>query len=397
MSASSRRWVIVFALVGLAAAGASLFIHYRILTQAGYVSPCDINSTFSCSNAYRSQYGSLFGVPVALFGVLWFALVILLTMVAGRGPESVQESLPGYLFAFSTVGLAVILYLAYAAFFVLKELCVFCLVTYAAVIALFCLSGVVTSIPMTSLPRRALRDLRVLVATPLALLIAVVFVAAAGSALAFFPRSGQAAAAPVSVEALPQDTRSDFEQWWTSQRRETLPVSNEGALVLIVKFTDYQCPACSQTYFDLRPLLAKYEGEMPGAVRLVSKDYPLDQSCNPRLPQTFHPAGCAASVAVRLARQHHRDADMEQWLYSNQQGLTPAAVREAARTIGQVEDFDAQYAKALEGVRADIELGQMLRVSSTPTFFVNGIRTNGLQPALWDEAIRLELQRARKR
>jgi protein-disulfide isomerase len=141
---------------------------------------------------------------------------------------------------------------------------------------------------------------------------------------------------------------------------------------------------------------------MPGAVKLVSKDYPLDQSCNPSLPQTINPAACAAAVAVRLADQHHRRAEMEEWLYSNQQGLTRDTVREAARRVGGVNDFDAQYDTALQGVKADIALGQQLKINSTPTFFVDGIRmpprgtTEGLQPAGWDEAIRLELKRAGK-
>lgn len=404
MSTTIRRWVLLSAVIGLAAAIASTNVHYRILTQPAYVSPCDINATFSCSDAYRSQYGSLFGVPVALFGLLWFAFVIVLTAVASRGPAAVRESLPAYLFAWSTVGLAVVLYLAYAAFFVLKELCVFCLVTYAAVIALFCLTGVATSVPMTSVPRRALRDLRVLAATPVALLVAIAFLGAAGGAIALFPRGGQAqiasaaqaagqlaAATPVSA-----DTRSDFEQYWSSLPREIVPVSNEGAAVLVVKFTDYCCPACSSSYFLLQPLLAKYQAEMPGAVKVVSKDYPLDQSCNPNMPQTLHPAGCAAAVAVRLAGEHHREAEMQDWLYSNQQGLTPASVRQAAESVGHVTDWDARYAAAIQAVKSDIELGRLLKVAWTPTFFVNGVKLpqNGLQAQYWDVAIRFELKRA---
>jgi uncharacterized membrane protein/protein-disulfide isomerase len=398
MSTTIRRWVLLFAAVGLAAATTSLYIHYRILAQPGYASPCDINATFSCSDAYRSQYGSLFGVPVALFGVLWFAFVIVLVAVASRGPAPVQESLPGYLFAWSTIGLAVTLYLGYAAFFVLREFCVFCLVTYAAVIALFCLTGVATSIPMTTLPRRALQDLRLLVTRPVALIVAVLFLAGAGSAIAFFPRAGQMPAEQPTATALPKDTRSDFEQYWAALPRQILPVSNDGAAVVIVKFTDYQCPSCSRTYFELQPILAKYQAELPGAVTLVSKDYPLDKSCNTALFQTIHPGGCTAAVAVRLAAQHHRAAQMEEWLYSNQQLLTPATVREAARTIGGVTDFDAQYQRTVEAVQSDIALGQLVKVQSTPTFFVNGIRVpeNGLQPAYWDLAIRFELKRAGK-
>ncbi len=396
MSSTARRLVLLCAVIGLAAASASLYVHYQILTQPGYTSPCDINATFGCSNAYRSPYGSLFGVPVALFGVLWFAFVIVLLVVSWRSAAGVQENIPAYLFALSTIGLAVVLYLAYAAFFILKELCIFCLVTYAVVIALFCLTGIATTIPMTTLPRRAFRDLRLLVATPVALIVAILFLVGAGSALAFFPRAGLGSAQQPSPKTLPQDTRSDFEQWWASQPRVTVPVSNEGAAVLIVKFTDYQCPACGASYFEMQPILASFNAEMPGAVKLVSKDYPLDQSCNPRLPRTIHPAGCAAAVAVRLAREHHRDAEMEQWLYSNQQGLTPAIVRQAAQTVGQVNDYDQQYAKALEGVKADIALGQLLNVGQTPTFFVDGVQTTGLQPDYWDLAIRAELKRAGK-
>jgi uncharacterized membrane protein len=407
MSTTVRRWVYLCAVIGLAAASSSLFIHYRLLTQPGYMSPCDINATFSCSDAYRSPYGSLFGVPVALFGVLWFAFVIVLVAVASRGPAAVGESLPGYLFAWSTIGLAVTLYLAYAAFFILKELCVFCLVTYAAVIALFIITGSATAIPMLSLPRRFVRDLGVLVARPAALVVAVVFLAASVLGIVFFPRNltpAQQAVADAATPAQPlsTDQRSDFEQFWAAQPREIVPVSNEGAAVLIVKFTDYCCPACSSSYFMLNPILAKYDAEMPGGVKLISKDYPLDQSCNPSLPQTVHPAACAAAVAVRLADQHRKRAEMEQWLYSNQPGLTRDIVREAARTVAGVADFDAQYDRTIEAVKLDITLGQQLHVMSTPTFFVDGVRvpargtTSGLQPAGWEEAIRLELKRAGK-
>ncbi len=415
MSKIVRRWVLLCAVVGLAAATASLYVHYHLLTQVGYASPCDINATFSCSDAYRSQYGSLFGVPVALLGVLWFAFVIVLVLVSSGGPTSVQEGLPAYLFVLSTIGLAVILYLAYAAFFVLKELCIFCLITYAAVIALFCLTGAATTVPMTTLPRRALRDLRVLVTTPVALIVAILFLAAAGSAIAFFPRADQSAMAAMATAAgeqavatpVSEDTRSEFEKYWASLPRETVPVSNEGAAVLIVKFTDYCCLGCSATHFMLQPILAKYQAELPGAVKLVTKDYPLDQSCNPSLARTLHYAACAAAVAVRLAAERHRATQMEEWLYSNQTvtgkdgravQLSPAMVRDAAQKIAGVTDFDQQYDGAIQAVKPDIAMGQLLNVAWTPTFFVNGVRIPelGIQPQLWDLAIRLELKRAGK-
>ena len=49
----------------------------------------------------------------------------------------------GAALAGSTLALAVILYLGYASFVLLKVLCVYCLITYAAVIGLFAFLGFV--------------------------------------------------------------------------------------------------------------------------------------------------------------------------------------------------------------------------------------------------------------
>ena len=79
--------------------------------------------------------------------------------------QTVRESVPGYLFVLSTLSLAVVLYLGYASFVLLKAVCLLCLTTYAAVIGLFLVSGAATSFPMTTLPRRAARDARVFIAS----------------------------------------------------------------------------------------------------------------------------------------------------------------------------------------------------------------------------------------
>ena len=106
-------------------------------------------------------------------------------------------------------------------------------------------------------------------------------------------------------------------------------------------------------------------------------------------------AACDAAVAVRLAREHNRGEEMEEWLYTHQAGMTPATVRQAAREIGQVTDFDAKYAATLELVKADVALGTQLDISSTPTFFINGVKVEGQwAPQYFDQAIAYELQHA---
>jgi protein-disulfide isomerase/uncharacterized membrane protein len=401
MSATGARLSLVFALLGLGASTAAAYVHYRVLADPTYLSFCDVSATFSCTQVYSSRFGSWQGISVAVFGTIWFALATLLSMAGLTARHEVRESVPAYLFAGSTLSLAVILYLGYASFVVLKLVCVLCLITYAAVIGLFIVSGAATSIPMLSLPRRAAADLKVLASNPIAIALALLFVGGAGSVLAFFPRDGAAAAdaaASASETGAAEQARasSELERFMASSVRLPLVVPAEGAKVLIVKFNDYQCPACGSSHAAYKPILEKYAKSNPGEVRVVLKDYPLNPQCNANLTTMLHPGACDAAVAVRLARLNNRAEAMEEWLYGNQATLTPETVRQAAREVGQVTDFEAKYASTLEAVKADIAYGKQLAVRSTPTFFINGVKVEGaMAPQFFDQAIAYELQHAK--
>jgi protein-disulfide isomerase len=190
---------------------------------------------------------------------------------------------------------------------------------------------------------------------------------------------------------------SEFLRYWESQPRAQIPVPNDGAAVLIVKFSDHQCPSCAQTHFDYKPILAKYRQQFPGAVKFVVKDYPLEDECNAAVNRPMHPAACDSAVAVRLARAAGREEQMEDWLYTNSAILTPGAVRQAARDIGQVADYDGQYQTVLSQVKTDIALAQILNIRVTPTFFINGVRLDGGLPvAYFEMALQYELKKAGK-
>jgi len=392
MSKTSARLALAFALVGLGASVAAAYVHYQVLHNPLYTSFCDINATVSCTEVYQSRFGTLWGVPVSIFGGIWFVCAALLSVGGMTARPQVRESIPGYLFALSTLALAAALYLLYASVFILKAYCPMCLLTDAAILGLFIVSGAATSVPMTTLPGRLTRDLRVLVANPLAIAVTVLFVAGAATTLAFFPREGSGepgAAAPAAATA---DQRNELEQFMAQAPRIPLVIPRDGAKVLIVKFNDFQCPACGHSYLSYKPVLAKYESQAPGAVRMVLKDYPLNPNCNAN-SSMVHPAACDAAVAVRLAREHNRGAEMEDWLYTHQTGMTPESVKQAAREVGQVTDFEAKYASTLDLVKADVALGTQLDIRSTPTFFINGIKVEGEWATLYfDQAIAYELQ-----
>ena len=81
------------------------------------------------------------GTPVALFGAGYYVVVAAAPGGVGAGRrEACATNAVGYIFALSTVGLGVSLFLAYTSFFVIKAVCLMCLVTYGAVVGLFLVS-----------------------------------------------------------------------------------------------------------------------------------------------------------------------------------------------------------------------------------------------------------------
>jgi uncharacterized membrane protein len=395
MTPKARNLLVAFSLLGLGASAAATYVHYNLIQNPDYSSFCYINATVTCRAAYLSRYGSVGGVPVAVGGLLFFTWVLLMLWGA-RGKSAIKDSAPAYIFAGSTLALAVVLYLAYASFFILKEVCPLCVATYVAVVGVFVISGGASSVSMSSLPSRFLRDLRVLVATPLALVVALLFVAGASWGMTVFPRESdrpQARPAPT----LNDDQKSELARWWELQPKvANFPFENGDAKVLVVEFADFQCPHCRDAYFGLKPVLDKYAAN-PKDLKFIFKTWPLNSHCNASVPGANFVASCEASALYVMARQKGTGDALRDWFFVHQNEITPDTVRSDATKIAQVADFQAGYDKALQEVKTDAAVGSSLNVHSTPTFFINGraLPAGAIAPQYMDQIIQLELSRAK--
>ena len=401
------------ALAGVAAAAVSTYVHAQMVSDPAHVSFCDINARVSCTQVYQSRYGSIAGIPVALGGVVWFAGVLLLVLASARGPAASRENVDGYLLVWSTVGLAVAMYMAYASFFVLQTVCLLCLVVYVAVVGIFVLAGSASATPVTRLPAATATDISRLVRRPVGLALTIAYAVAAVGGAAWFVRADRAPALmasaagesdePGAAPATPAAQQNEFERYWRAQPRVDFPLpasaARPDAAVIVVKFNDYQCPACANTERIYAPIFAKYASSHPGAVAQVTLDFPLDPECNDETPNGQHDSACEAAVAVRLAGAVSPDARerMAQWLYANQAAFERDAIVEALGDIAGVDAarFDARYAAEIEQVRLDIATGAELPVEATPTYVINGVLLRGgLAPQYFDAALAYELARA---
>jgi protein-disulfide isomerase len=151
-----------------------------------------------------------------------------------------------------------------------------------------------------------------------------------------------------------------------------------GAPVVLVMFSDFQCPFCKEEAKMIRQnLLSAY----PKEVRLYFKDFPLEQ---------IHPWAKTAAIAGRCIFRQTPAAfwGFYDWVFDHQGEITPENVKaklvEYVSSKGtQVEPL--QFAQCLDTRATVAEVdknaaeGRLLQINSIPTLFINGRRLVGNQ------------------
>jgi len=146
----------------------------------------------------------------------------------------------------------------------------------------------------------------------------------------------------------------------------------QGAPVVLVEFSDFQCPYCKAEAQELRKnLLASY----PTQVHLYFKTFPLEQ---------LHPWAKAAAIDSRCVYKQNADAfwSYHDWIFEHQADITPENLKdkvlEWAKGVKEVDALklgQCMDAKATEAeVKQDQAEGQALEINGTPTLFINGRR-----------------------
>ena len=115
--------IIALSLLGLLTSLYLVNDHYSHANSA-----CDINDVVSCSLVNSSIYSELFGIPVAIFGAIWFVILIGLTLHSLKNHLILQ----GLVF-WNVLGVLFVLYMIYAEF-MLRAICPFCTIVHIVVI-----------------------------------------------------------------------------------------------------------------------------------------------------------------------------------------------------------------------------------------------------------------------
>jgi len=141
------------------------------------------------------------------------------------------------------------------------------------------------------------------------------------------------------------------------------------AKVVIVEFSDFQCPFCAR----VGPTLAKINENYPDDVKVVFKNLPL----------AFHNKAMGAAQAAEAAGNQGKFWEMHDLLFKNQRTLSEEKYVEWAGQLElDVEKFkkDMASAEVKKRIEADKREASKLGVTGTPGFFINGRFLSGAKP-----------------
>lgn len=129
------RWLpittMVMAVAGLAIAGYLTYEHFTASTTLA----CTDTGVINCLKVTTSAQSKVFGIPVAVLGLLYF-----IGMVPVNLPVAWRSRSPAVRrgrIAASVVGVAFVFYLVYAELFIIDGICLWCTAVHVLTLALF--------------------------------------------------------------------------------------------------------------------------------------------------------------------------------------------------------------------------------------------------------------------
>jgi protein-disulfide isomerase len=160
------------------------------------------------------------------------------------------------------------------------------------------------------------------------------------------------------------------------------------APVMIVEFSDFQCPFCRKVQPTLKNLLAKYEGK----IGLAYRDFPL---------RGMHGQAELGAESSRCASEQGKFWEYHDLLFANPDKLNRVGLLELAHSAKLDE---GQFASCLSSgkhraeVEKDLQDGIRAGVMGTPGIFINGTPLSGAQSeSAFERVIESELAKSEKK
>ena len=383
-------FIIILGAVGL---GICLYLysfHIELLIGEIKSGPlCGADNDLGCHSVAAGPYSSMFGIPLALWGAIFFSAIALLGVGGIIFWRDTGRVFLRWAFFLAVLGLGFDIYLAYTMIFKIQALCWLCTATYAInfLILIVLLKGVWRE-PRPRISLRAIFpgakdaqgiDLYYRNVIKGLLIGGILLSAVAGIA-----------GSQLLSKTLTEDDREylvKLKKNLSQQKPKVIEVKNrpvlgsDDATVTVVEFSDFLCPYCAKAsrYIKLA------ESGARDKARFVFRHLPLDKSCNRSVRSDVHPGACLLAEGAVCAFEQNKFWQYHDLAFETEGSISLTVVMDNASKIGlNLGEFKRclDSGRGLRVVREDIEVALNAGIKSTPTLLINGRRLRGV-PKPW--------------
>ncbi|TAE52137.1 MAG: disulfide bond formation protein DsbA [Nostocales cyanobacterium] len=166
-----------------------------------------------------------------------------------------------------------------------------------------------------------------------------------------------------------QQARQEFIQDLRSKTQSIIAASptigSTELKTVLIEFSDFECPYCSEAQKTLKQLLAKY----PDQLTLVYKNFPLYQIHDQALP---------SARSAYAAQQQGKFWEYHDALFANQKRLGEKLYLEIAKKLNlDLAKFKNDRNLADSAIQKDLQLAEKLGLSGTPSFIIKSQNVAG--------------------
>ena len=369
----------LLSLIGLCISAYLTVMHFGLLTgDVSLGGACGAES--DCNGVISSRYGTLLGLPVSVWGMLYYILTgtlssAVLLLRREDSPAFVRATL-----SLTALALAFDAYLAWAMTTRIQGLCTLCVATYAVNVLIL-----LTTLPAARALRGLPNGLRALLPSPAGLVrpadpfyyreVLKLFLLGVGL-------GGSAVVLAISLSltnAMYQAQKAELVrllEYLRSARALSIPTQGlpargpKDAPISIVVFSDFMCEKCklASKYFDI--VAANHRETM----RITYVSCPSDKACNPYADQTLHQGACVLARAGLCADRQGRFWEFHDAVFADPSRVAPEKLSQYATRAGlNPGALEACMAEPdSTGIAAQVTLAAAAGVTATPTSFING-------------------------
>ncbi|MGZ3723865.1 MAG: vitamin K epoxide reductase/DsbA family protein [Bdellovibrionales bacterium] len=342
-------------------------------------SVCNLSAKFDCDAVAASNYSSVFGMPIALWGAATNAVLFALILFSWLEWTEFPERLKRWTALLAGLSFATSIVMALISLTQMQSYCLFCITVYGlSTIVFFSYIGMVHEPFIAGLKS----DIPHLWSESKGILIAfaVIPVLAYVGHQSFMQNLGDA-----QIDKLVQES---VEEWQHAPKQEFVakpslvvgPAADHATMTL-VEFADFRCSHCRHASYTLDAFVKSHPD-----VRFEFYSFPLDGACNEKIEGSSG-VSCRLATAVLCAEKEGKGWELHGALYNMQdETIRMPSTNELDPFLAQtVAPLGLSWERmqtcmndpaSLDAIKAQAKQGGLVNVQGTPTMFVNGRQLN---------------------